>query len=76
MPNINNVIQKHSSKIIKNPASSTIKACDCRRKTEGNCPMDGNCLSEPLFTKHLLIQLLMNVTIVPVKHFQRTLQEV
>ena len=51
MPNINNVIQKHSSKIIKNPASSTIKTCDCHRKTEGNCPMDGNCLSESLIYK-------------------------
>ena len=73
MPNINNVIQKHSSKIIKNPASSTIKTCDCRRKTEGNCPRGGNCLN-PLFTNHLLIQLIMNVTMVLVKHFQRTLQ--
>ena len=54
MPNINNVIQKHSSKIIKNPASSTIKTCDCRRKTEGNCPMGGNCLSESLIYKSSL----------------------
>ena len=49
MPNMNNVIRKHNSKIMKNPAPSTTKTCNCRRKTD--CPMDGNCLSECLIYK-------------------------
>ena len=49
MPNLNNVIWKHNSKIMKNPAPSTTKTCNCRRKTD--CPMDGNCLSECLIYK-------------------------
>ena len=46
---MNNVIRKHNSKIMKNPAPSTTKTCNCRRKTD--CPMDGNCLSECLIDK-------------------------
>ena len=46
---MNNVIRKHNSEIMKNPASSTTKTCNCRRKTD--CPMDGNCLSECLVYK-------------------------
>ena len=49
MPNMNNVIQKHNSKIMKNPAPSTAKTCNCHRKTD--CPMDANCLSECLIYK-------------------------
>ena len=49
MPHMNNVIQKHNSKIMKNPAPSTTKTCNCCRKTD--CPMDGNCLSECLIYK-------------------------
>ena len=49
MPNMNNVIRKHNSKIMKNPAPSTTKTCNCGRKTD--CPMDGNCLSEWLICK-------------------------
>ena len=41
IPNMNNVIWKHDSKIMKNPAPSTTKTCNCCRKTD--CPMDGNC---------------------------------
>ena len=43
------VVRKHNSKVMKNPASSTTKACNCRLKTD--CPMDGNCLSEWLVYK-------------------------
>ena len=64
MPNIDNVIRKHNSKIMKNPAPSTSKTCNCRRKAD--CPMDGNCLNA-LFTKNLLVQLLMIITMVLVK---------
>ena len=46
MPNMNKIIRLHNSKIMKNPAPSTTKTCNCRRKTD--CPMDGNCLSECL----------------------------
>ena len=46
MLNVNNIIRKHSSKIMKNLAPSTTKNCNCRRKTE--CPMHDNCLSECL----------------------------
>ena len=49
MPNLNNVIWKHNSKIMKNPAPSTTKTCNCRRKTD--CPMDCNCLSDCLICK-------------------------
>ena len=44
-----NVIRKHNSKIMKDPAPSTIKTCIGRRKTD--CPMDGNYLSECLIYK-------------------------
>ena len=46
MPHMSNVIRKHNSKIMKNPAPSTTKTCNCRRKID--YPMDGNCLSECL----------------------------
>ena len=49
MPNMNNVIQRHNFKIMKNPAPSTTETCNCRRKTD--FPMDGNCLSECLIYK-------------------------
>ena len=49
MPNTNNIIRNHNSKIMKNPASSTTKTCNCRQKTD--CLMDGNCLSECLIYK-------------------------
>ena len=49
MPNMNKVIRKHNSKIMKNPAPSTTKTCNRRRKTD--CPMNGNCLSECLIYK-------------------------
>ena len=49
VPNMNNIIQKHSSKIMTCPASSTTKTCNCRRKTD--CPMDSNCFSEYLIYK-------------------------
>ena len=65
MPNMNNVIRKHNSKIMKNPAPSTSKTCDCRRKTD--CPMDGNCLSECLIYK-------ASVSRTTNKYFKRTLQ--
>ena len=50
---MNNVIRKHNSKIMKNPAPSTTKTCNCRRKID--CPMDGNCLSECLIYKASVI---------------------
>ena len=46
---MNIVIRKHNSKIMKNPAPSISKTCNCRRKTD--CPMDGNSLSECLISK-------------------------
>ena len=53
MPNMNNVIPKPNSKIMKNSEQSTTKTCNCRRKAE--CPMDGNCLSECLIYKASVI---------------------
>ena len=53
MPNMNNVIRKHNSKIMINPAPSTTKTCNCHRKTD--CPMDVNCLSECLIYKASVI---------------------
>ena len=44
MPNMNNVIRKDNSKIIKNTALSTFKTSNCLR----DCPVDGNRLSEYL----------------------------
>ena len=46
---MNIVIRKHNSKIMKNPAPSISKTCNCRRKTD--CPMGGNSLSECLISK-------------------------
>ena len=55
MPNMSNVIRKHISKIMKNPAPSTSKTCNCRQKTD--CPMDGNCFSECLIYKASVITI-------------------
>ena len=52
MPNMNNVIRKHNSEIMKNPAPSTTKTCNCRRKAD--CPMDGNCLLYALSTNDIV----------------------
>ena len=41
---MSNVIERHNSTVMKNPAPSTTKTCNCRRKAD--YPMDGNCLSE------------------------------
>ena len=42
----------------------------CCQKTD--CPMDGNCHSlNALFKKHLLVQLLINITMVLVKIFSK-----
>ena len=49
MRNMNNIIQKHNSKIMKSPAPFTTKTCNLLRKT--NCPMDGKCLFECLIYK-------------------------
>ena len=46
---MNSVMRKHNSKIMENPAPSSTKTCNFRRKTD--CPMDGNCLSECLVYK-------------------------
>ena len=50
---MNNVIRKHNSKIMKDPAPSTTETCNCHPKTD--CPMDGNCLSECLIYKASVI---------------------
>ena len=49
MSSMNNVIRKHNSKIMKDPTSSTIKTCNCLRRT--SFPMDSKCLSECLIYK-------------------------
>ena len=49
MPNVNNFIRKHDFKVVKNPAPSTIKTCNCRPKIDS--PMGGNSLSECLIFK-------------------------
>ena len=49
MPNMSNCMRKHNSTIMKNPAPSTTKTYNFRRKTD--CPMDGNRLSECLIYK-------------------------
>ena len=59
MPSMNNVIRKHSSKVMKNPAPSTTKICNCRRKT--------NCLSECLIYKASVCTILINITMGLVK---------
>ena len=46
---MNNVIWKYNSKIMKNPAPSTIKTCNYCQKID--FPMNGNCLSECLIYK-------------------------
>ena len=70
MPNMNSIIRKYNSKIMKNPPSSTTKTCNFRQKTD--CPMDGNCFLNALFTKQLLVQLPINITMVLVKILLKT----
>ena len=59
MPNMKNVIRKHNSKIMKNPAPSTTKTCNYCRKTD--CPMDGNSLSEYLVYKASVTMVLVKI---------------
>ena len=49
MTSMNNIIQKHNSKIMKDPAPSIFKTCNCDRKSDS--PMDDKCLSECLIYK-------------------------
>ena len=44
MPNMNNSINKHNFKIMKDSAPLTTKTCNCCQNTD--CAMDRNCLSE------------------------------
>ena len=46
MPNMNNVIRKHNSKIVKNRTPCTLQLLSKNR-----LPMNGNCLSECLINK-------------------------
>ena len=48
MPNMNNHPEKNC-KLMNNPAPSTTKTCNCRRKKD--CPMDDYCLFECLIYK-------------------------
>ena len=65
MPNMNNVIRKYNSKIMKNPSASTTKTCNCRRKQ--TALWVATVFLNALFTKHLLVQLLINITMELVK---------
>ena len=65
MPNTNNAIQKHNCKIMKDPALSTIKTCKCCQKQ--NALWMETVFLNALFTKHLLIQLPINITMALVK---------
>ena len=44
MQNMNNIIRKHNSSVMKDPISPTTKTCNCRKKSD--CPMNVICLSE------------------------------
>ena len=63
MPNLSNAIRKHNPKIMKNPAPSTTKTCSCRQTILWMVTVVVNAL----FTKHLLLQLLVNIIMVLVK---------
>lgn len=67
MTRINDFIGNDNSKIMKLPALSTIKTCNCCQKT--NCPMD----SSALFPKHLLTPLLKNITMVLLKTLSKNI---
>ena len=70
---MNNVIRKYNSKIMKNPAPSTTKTCNCRRKTD--CSMDGDCLSECLNYKASVVTTTSKYYYGTFENFQRTLQK-
>ena len=70
MSSMNNVIQKHNSKIMKDPASSTIKNEKSIVKKQSVLWMVSVFLSA-LFTKHLLIQLIVNIAMLLVKILSR-----
>ena len=72
MPNMNNVIRKHNSKIVKNRTPCTIKTCNCCQKTD--CPWMVTIFLNALLTKYLLIQLLINITLVLVKTLSKNVR--
>ena len=49
MPNMNNIIRKQNSSVMKDPIPPTTKTCNCRKKTA--CTMKSNCLSESFIYK-------------------------
>ena len=65
MPSMNNVIRKHNSKIMKDPAPLTSKLAVVIEKQTVLWMV--TVFLSALFTKHLLIQLLINITMVLVK---------
>ena len=65
MPNMNNVIRKHNSKIMKNAASLPPKFVFALKKQTVLWMV--NVFLSALFKKHLLVQLLINITMVLVK---------
>ena len=46
MSSMENVIQKHNSKIMENPKPTKNKTCTCRQKSD--CSLNHNCLSKCL----------------------------
>ena len=62
---MSNVIERHNSTVMKNPAPSTTKTCNCRRKRAVLWMV--TVFLNALFTKHLLVQLLINITMVLVR---------
>ena len=68
MPNMNNVNQKHS-KIMKNSAPSTTKTC------KQTVLWMVTVFLNALFSKHLLVQLLINITMVLVKILSKNVTE-
>ena len=62
---MSNVIRKHSSKIMKNPAPSTTKLTTVAEKQTVIWMVTVSL--NALFTKHLLVELPINITTVIVK---------
>ena len=60
MSNMNNVIRKHNSSVMKDPIPPTTKTCNCRKKTV-------TVFLNVLFIKHPLIHLPIEFTTVLVK---------
>ena len=52
MPNMENVIRQHNSRILRDPPPASERNCNCRKPDE--CPLNGECLSSDIVYKAVI----------------------